>query len=396
MIMYILFLFTLFSTAIAAPLIVARAEDAIAGKWIVKMKGDVATLAEDDLTASISSQPDYRYAMSGFRGFSGTLTSEELSRLQTSEHVDYIEQDARVQASTMVLQYNSSWGLSRISHKQPYEKTYLFDESAGEDTCAYVIDTGIEIENPEFQGRAFFVADFSGEDTWQDLMGHGTHVAGTIGSTTWGVAKKTTLYAVRVLDQYGIGTNAGVLAGMQFVLGDAPQRAAACPKGVIVNMSLGGYKTKAMNAAAAAIVSAGLFLAVAAGNDGEDSIGYSPASEPSVCTVGATAFNDTFAPWSNHGPLVDILAPGVDITSTWIGGGIETLSGTSMATPHIAGLGAYLLGLGAKADNLCGIIAGMATKDAIDPRTMYPNTVNLLAWNGAQGSSRYGNRRVKA
>ncbi|KAL7775283.1 hypothetical protein CFE70_006201 [Pyrenophora teres f. teres 0-1] len=317
---------------------IAGAEDAIAGKWIVKMKGDVATLAEDDLTASISSQPDYRYAMSGFRGFSGTLTSEELSRLQTSEHQ--------------------------------------------EDTLTLL--------------GAFFVADFSGEDTWQDLMGHGTHVAGTIGSTTWGVAKKTTLYAVRVLDQYGIGTNAGVLAGMQFVLGDAPQRAAACPKGVIVNMSLGGYKTKAMNAAAAAIVSAGLFLAVAAGNDGEDSIGYSPASEPSVCTVGATAFNDTFAPWSNHGPLVDILAPGVDITSTWIGGGIETLSGTSMATPHIAGLGAYLLGLGAKADNLCGIIAGMATKDAIDPRTMYPNTVNLLAWNGAQGSSRYGNRRVKA
>jgi len=237
----------------------------------------------------------------------------------------------------------------------------------------------------------------------RDEMGHGTHVAGTVGSATWGVAKKTTLFAVRVLDKYGSGTNAGVLAGMQFVIKDAPQRAAACPRGFVVNMSLGGYKSKALNAAvsllgatfhqhmltsaqAATIVSAGIFLAVSAGNEGEDAKGTSPASEPSVCTVGATGFNDTFAAWSNHGPLVDILAPGVDITSTWIGGGIETYSGTSMSAPHITGLAAYLLGLGTKVDNLCGIIAGMATKDAIDPLSMYADTVNLLAYNGAQKS----------
>jgi len=199
---------------------------------------------------------------------------------------------------------------------------------------------------------AYFLADFTEEGDLIDGMGHGTHVAGTIGSHTWGVAKKTTLFAVRVLDSFGSGTNAGVIAGMQFVVTDAKERmdAGDCPNGVVANMSLGGRKLQAMNDAvsshlpaftidvltpiqAAAIVAAGIFLGVAAGNEGMPADYSSPSSEPTVCTVGATANDDTLIDWSNYGPRVDILAPGVNITSTWIGEGINTISGTVSHSP---------------------------------------------------------------
>ncbi|KAI4698772.1 hypothetical protein J4E81_005383 [Alternaria sp. BMP 2799] len=227
-----------------------------------------------------------------------------------------------------------------------------------------------------------------------DAMGHGTHVAGTIGSMTWGVAKKTTLLAVRVLDSYGSGTTEGVLAGMEYVITDAAKRSEAgeCPNGFVANMSLGGRKMQALNDAAAAIVAAGIFLAVAAGNEGRDAKYSSPASEPSVCTVGATAINDTLIEWSNYGPIVDILAPGVEITSTWIGKSIDTISGTSMATPHIVGLAAYFMGQGWPVEGLCESMAGVATKGKIDESTLHETTPNLLAFNTAEASQQYGRR----
>ncbi|KAI4944138.1 hypothetical protein J4E91_008993 [Alternaria rosae] len=301
--MYTPVFLALISLVVAAPLIRIDGADAIAGKWIVKMKGDVAMQAHINLMTSMSTKPDHEHAMPGFRGFSGSISEEELVRLQASEHVEYIEQNAMVHSNEIVQQLNAT----------------------------YVIDTGIEIEHPEFGGRAFFLADFSGEDTMIDGMGHGTHVAGTIGSMTWGVAKKTTLLAVRVLDSFGSGTTDGVIAGMDYVVTDAARsrEAGECPNGFVANMSLGGRKTQAINDAAAAIVAAGIFLSVAAGNEGRPADLSSPASEPSVCTVGATAINDTLIEWSNYGPMVDILAPGVDITSTYLGGTIETHSGTT-------------------------------------------------------------------
>jgi subtilisin family serine protease len=153
-----------------------------------------------------------------------------------------------------------------------------------------------------------------------------------------------------------------------------------CPKGVVVNMSLGGIKTDAVNQAAASITSAGLFLAVAAGNDALDASNFSPASAPSACAVGATNKNDTLAVYSNYGSVVDILAPGTNITSAWPGGLTKVLSGTSMASPHVAGLGAYLLGLGQKASGLCGTIASSALKGVI--KDVPQGTVNLLTQNG--------------
>jgi subtilisin family serine protease len=169
----------------------------------------------------------------------------------------------------------------------------------------------------DFGGRATFAANFV-DSSNTDGNGHGTHVAGTIGSNTYGVAKKTKLYAVKVLGSDGSGSTSGVVAGINFVATDAPKR--SCPKGVVANMSLGGGYSASINRAAAALVDAGIFLAVAAGNDNANSANYSPASEASVCTVGATDSSDRKASYSNYGSVVDIQAPGTNILSTWIGG----------------------------------------------------------------------------
>jgi subtilisin family serine protease len=212
------------------------------------------------------------------------------------------------------------------------------------------------------------------------LNGHGTHCSGTIGGATYGVAKKSKLFGVKVLDKEGSGTNSGVLMGMDFVVNDAAKRGKECPNGIVVNMSLGGGYSKMINEAAAKIVKAGLFLAVAAGNEGQNAANASPASERSACTVGATDEDDELASFSNFGRLVDVLAPGVQIESTWIGGKTNTISGTSMASPHVAGLAAYLMSIGKKADGLCEFIAKSGIKGAISGA---PNgTTTTLINNG--------------
>lgn len=234
--------------------------------------------------------------------------------------------------NAITTQSDATWGITRISHKSRTGTGYVYDTSAGEGTCSYVIDTGIYTSHSDFGNRAEFLANYADRDN-TDGNGHGTHVAGTIGGTTYGVAKKTKLYAVKVLDASGSGTNSGVISGMNFVATDSRTR--NCPKGAVANMSLGGGKSTAVNQAAAALVRAGVFLAVAAGNDGANAANYSPASEPTVCTVGATTSSDAVASYSNWGTPVDVFAPGTLITSAWNNGRTNTISGTSMASPHI-------------------------------------------------------------
>lgn len=173
--------------------------------------------------------------------------------------------------------------------------------------------------------------------------------------------------------------SAGVIAGMEYVAGDAASQ--DCPNGVVANMSLGGGFSQSINDAADAITSAGIFLAVAAGNSAADASTFSPASAESACTVGATDSSDGFASFSNYGSLVDVLAPGVDVESSIPGGGTDTYSGTSMASPHVAGLGAYLLGTGASVSGLCDTIASSALEGAISGAPS--GTANLLINNGA-------------
>lgn len=210
----------------------------------------------------------------------------------------------------------------------------------------------------------------------------GTHVSGTIGGTTYGVAKQVSLYAVKVLDADGSGTNSGVISGMNYVASDSKTR--SCPNGSVANMSLGGSRSTAVNSAAASMVSAGVFLAVAAGNDGANAALYSPASESTACTVGATTKADALASYSNFGALVDILAPGTNILSSWIGSNsaTNTISGTSMATPHITGLGAYILAfVGSKTPaQLCTYLQSISTKSTLSG--VPSSTNNYLAFNG--------------
>ncbi|KAF6793426.1 serine protease precursor [Colletotrichum sojae] len=377
-----------------APLIVPRGASLVADKYIVRLRSDAADGALASAMSTFSADADHVYNFgAALRGFASTLNASEVDALRNDPDVDFIEQDAVMKISATETQRNAPWGLARLSSEQPGGTTYVFDDSAGEGTCAYIIDTGIDVTHPDFEGRAEFLANYADNDD-TDGQGHGTHVAGTVGSATYGVAKKTKLFAVKVLDANGEGTNSAVMAGMDFVTADAAGRS-ECAAGVVVNMSLGGRASTAVNQAAAAIVSAGHFLAAAAGNEAADAGTSSPGSEESVCTVGATNRRDALAEYSNFGAAVDVLAPGSEILSTWPGGSINTISGTSMASPHVAGLAAYLLGLGGSAPTdpveLCAYIAQTALDGVV---TRVPRrTANKLANNGVSGG---GNGTAKA
>ncbi|KAF5620640.1 serine protease precursor [Fusarium sp. NRRL 25303] len=363
-----------------APLITRQEGEALEGKYIVMMKNVASINAAKILKTavdSVAADPDIVYKKVG--GFAASLTKKEIEELRKNPNVAYIEQDSR--AKIFATQNNATWGLARLSNKSPGSRTYTYDDSAGQGVCAYVVDTGIEVSHPEFQGRAKFVATYvDGINT--DDHGHGTHCAGTIGSKTYGVAKKASLYGIKIFDKNGFGTDSLMIAGMDRVLQDAPSR--DCPNGVVINMSFGNTKSTAVNSAAKALVDAGYFAVVAAGNgdlfgNPEDVAGFSPASEPSVCSIGASDISDKVADFSNYGSLIDLYAPGVDVLSTWIGGGKNTISGTSMATPHVVGLGAYFLSLGKAATGLCEYLQGIALKDVID--NVPSGTKNLLVQN---------------
>ncbi|KAK3935498.1 cuticle-degrading protease [Diplogelasinospora grovesii] len=381
--MHIVSLVSLLPLALAAPLLQPRAGQLIPGSYIVKFRESSSEAAiQDALSMADSISVGHVYNAGKFKGFAAKLSARQLEAVRSLPQVEYVEQDAVVTIDAYTSQSGAPWGLGRVSHHATNVTTYTYDSSAGAGTCSYVIDTGIYTAHEQFEGRATWLNNFAGDGNNTDGAGHGTHVAGTIGGVTYGVAKKTSLYAVKVLDASGSGTLSGVIAGMNFVATDSATR--NCPNGTVANMSLGGSKSTSLNAAAAALVNAGVFLAVAAGNSADDAQFYSPASEPTVCTVGASDSTDTMAYFSNYGSLVDIFGPGVDVLSSWIGGPTETntISGTSMATPHITGLGAYLLTLLGKKTpaQLCAYIKSSATAGTLSQ--VPSGTANAIAFNG--------------
>nr|A1XIH3.1 RecName: Full=Subtilisin-like protease 7; Flags: Precursor [Trichophyton equinum]ABD38558.1 secreted serine protease [Trichophyton equinum] len=315
----------------------------------------------------------------GLKGYSGHFDEQMIKEISKRADVKYIERDARVQINAIEQQDNvPSWGLARVGSREPGGTTYYYDSTAGEGTTAYIIDTGTDIQHEEFDGgRATWGENFA-DDMDMDCNGHGTHVSGTVGGRTFGVAKKSNIVAVKVLDCNGSGSNSGVIMGMQWATEDAQSKGA---DKAVVNMSLGGAFSQTSNDAAKAIAEGGVFLAVAAGNDNVDAAEASPASEPSICTVAASTEQDGKADFSNFGQVVDVYAPGDGITSAKPGGGSQVLSGTSMASPHVAGLAAYLIGLGkGGGPQLCDTIKQMAIDVIQNPGS---STTSKLINNGS-------------
>jgi subtilisin family serine protease len=302
------------------------------------------------------------------RGFAATMSERDAIALADEPGVAMVSEDGVVRA--VATQSPATWGIDRVDQRErPLDNsyTYLTDASG---VTAYVIDTGIRITHAELGGRARHGFSASG-GTADDCNGHGTHVAGTIGGATYGIAKGVQLVAVRVLDCGGSGTSEGVISGIDWVTANHTGPSVA-------NMSLGGSANPAINAAVAVSVDSGVTYAVAAGNESTDACGRSPASEPSAITVGATTSTDTRSTFSNFGTCVDVFAPGSDITSAWIDSdtAIRTISGTSMATPHVAGVAAlYLAGnpIASPAQVAAAIVDGATPGSVADPGTGSPD-----------------------
>lgn len=234
-----------------------------------------------------------------------------------------------------------SWGLARVSSRSTTTGPYKY-ELTGSGVTSYIVDTGINTAHTDFGGRARWGATFTGDGNNADCNGHGTHVAGTVGGKEFGIAKATSLVAVKVLNCAGSGSYSGIVSGMQWVAQQHKNKKGPS----VANMSLGGSKSSLIDDAVKSLVQTGVTTVVAAGNSNLDACTQSPSSSPHAITVGSTTNSDVRSSFSNFGKCVDIFAPGSDITSPWIGGTsvIRTISGTSMASPHVAGVAAQLLG----------------------------------------------------
>ncbi|MFK4103697.1 S8 family peptidase [Streptomyces sp. NPDC019531] len=272
-------------------------------------------------------------------GYTATLSAAEARRLAADPAVATVEQNQTVHL-TDTTQSSAPWGLDRSDQTSlPLSGTYTYPDTAGGGVTAYVIDTGVRITHSQISGRASYGYDaVDGDTTASDGNGHGTHVATTIAGTTYGIAKKANIVAVRVLDNAGSGTTAGVVAGINWVTANHSGPSVA-------NMSLGGSASTTLDNAVANSIASGVTYAVAAGNSSANASSYSPARVATAITVGATTSTDARASYSNYGSILDVFAPGSSITAGWNTSdtATNTISGTSMATPHVAGAAAVYL-----------------------------------------------------
>lgn len=337
--------------AAAIPLFTAGAQNsnkfrrangkAITGQYIVVLKND----ADPDVESTRLSRDFGGDRAGGFtylraiKGFSVRMNETQAERMAEDPRVEFVEEDSEVTA--VATQTGATWGLDRIDQRDlPLNGTYTYN-ATGTGVTAYIIDSGIRATHNEFAGRVIsgFTSITDGNET-NDCYGHGTHVSGTVGGSTYGVAKNVTLVPVRVLNCSGTGTVSGVIAGIDWVTSD---HAAGAP--AVANMSLVSGASSVLDTAVASSVNDGVTYAIAAGNSNANACNFSPARVASAITVGSTTSADVRSSFSNFGRCVDIFGPGSSITSSWSlsDTAINTISGTSMATPHVAGVAALFL-----------------------------------------------------
>ncbi|MCZ2828340.1 S8 family peptidase [Modestobacter sp. VKM Ac-2986] len=361
-------------TASAAP----QAQDT----YIVSLTpGSPAAAIAAQAVQRLGGEVDHVYT-AALTGFAVTLPTTVAARLSTLPGVASVELDQPVQLAAT--QSGATWGLDRVDQRAlPLSSSYSYT-ATGAGVTAYVIDTGVRLDHTDLAGRAVSGYDAVDGGTADDCNGHGTHVAGTVGGARYGVAKGVRLVGVRVLDCAGSGTNAGVIAGIDWVTAHHQAGAPA-----VANMSLGGGASTAVDAAVQRSIADGVTYAVAAGNGNsrgvpQDACGGSPSRVPAALTVGATDRTDAPASFSNYGSCVDLFAPGVGITSDWYTSATatSTISGTSMATPHVAGVAAlYLQGNPtASPATVSTAVLGATTKDRVKTTRTAANDLLFSAY----------------
>ncbi|EMD86019.1 hypothetical protein COCC4DRAFT_146693 [Bipolaris maydis ATCC 48331] len=386
--------------ALAAPVAAPPENDIIPGKYIVQLKPDTdvaAVAAHHHKVRSIharnlarrgdnspTGEPVEReYGFGDFKGYSGFFDEATIEELKTLPEVLVVEPDFIMRTSAIVSQASPPWGLASISSRTPGAASYVYDDSAGQGTFSYVIDTGVRITHQDFGGRAIwgFNAVRNSPDTDED--GHGTHVAGTVGGTKYGVAKKTTIISVKTFGGSS-GSASDVFAGFDWTVNDIVSKNRQ--NIAVINMSFGGSASTTWDNAITAAWNKGVSMVVAAGNEDGPTSNRSPARSPEAICVGNVQSNNrrlSGGGGSNYGPEVDIFAAGTLIVSAshLSDTGTTTKNGTSMAAPHVAGLISYLRGLEgpSTAAAIKARVYQLATPGVV---TDAMGSVNLLAYNG--------------
>jgi oryzin len=403
-----LFIGALLPVALAAPM--TKKDDIIPGKYIVTLKPGVdATSVESHLTwvkevhkRSLKRNTagiENTYEIKDWKAYAGEFDDATIAEIKASGDVALVEPDTisylyydveevhdDLAKKAVTTQTGAPWGLGAISRRSGSSTTYTYDTTAGAGTFSYVVDSGINTAHQDFEGRATLGFNAAGGAD-VDTLGHGTHVAGTIGGKTYGVAKKTNLISVKVFSGQS-GSTSVILSGFNWAVTDITSKSRTAKS--VINMSLGGSSSATWTNAIAAAFRQGVVSVVAAGNGDNQGrplpvSGVSPANAPEAITVAAADSTFRTATFTNYGPLVDIFAPGVAIMSTYIGSNTATasLSGTSMACPHVAGLVAYLQGL----ENLTSPTAVVNRIKALGVTGRVTGTLNgspnLFAFNGA-------------
>ncbi|MCP9986624.1 MULTISPECIES: S8 family peptidase [Streptomyces] len=360
----------------------ADAPNSVQGSYIVTLD---ESAADSDAASGKAVAAKYgakikKTYTSALNGYAVALSEEQARKLAADPAVESVVQD-RVFTITGT-QPNPTWGLDRLDQRAlPLDRSYTYPEPGGQGVTAYIIDTGVRISHSDFGGRAFNGFDaVDNDNVAQDGNGHGTHVAGTVAGTAYGVAKKAKIVGVRVLNNQGSGTTAGVVAGIDWVTRNAVKPAVA-------NMSLGGGVDSTLDQAVRNSIASGVTYTLAAGNDNKDASTSSPARVTEAITVGSTTNTDARSSFSNYGSVLDVFAPGSSITSAWHTGdtATNTISGTSMAAPHVAGAAALYLANNPSATpaQVSSALTSAATSGVVtNPGTGSPNRLLYVGGGG--------------